>query len=207
MLTLPQGRPATLDVVLHAQGGAPRTGVAPEDLVCQLKQPGSLVWAAKELDASTWREAGHGAYLLGLNPAEVDQPGVLTIRLAGRTGLLPALHDLLFQVAVAPVRELALPPPELPRTVLIGQVVGVDGKPIPRAAVSATLVQVPLLLRGTAVAGDGITVHGDQHGSFELALLTGATVDLHIPLVRFRRTLVVPAPPAPGAPVRLFSIP
>jgi len=75
------------------------------------------------------------------------------------------------------------------------------------ATVAATLLEVPLLLGGIAVAGQAVQVASDENGFFELPLLTGATVDLQISVARYRRTLVIPPPPAPGAPVRLFSIP
>lgn len=208
---LVQGRAATLDVVLRTDDGARqyplRPGLAPGDVLCQLKRAGAGAWTPYALDGASWRDVGNGAYLLALGPADVEPTGALLVLLTGMPGLSPPLLSVLVQAEVVPARQFRASRPDLPQTVLVGQLAGQDGRTIVRATVTATLLETPLLVRGTAVAGDAVIGSSDDGGLFELPLLTGATVDLSIPAARYRRTLVVPPPPAPGAPVRLFEIP
>ncbi len=210
-MQLLQGRPATLDLVLRTDELArlcpPRPGLGPADLRCQLKRAGAASWTARPLDALSFRDAGNGAYLLALDALETDTLGRLLVLITGQPGLAPPVLPLLLEAEVVLDRHFRGARPDLPRTVLVGQLCGLDNRPLARATVSATLLQAPLLLAGVAVAGDAILASSDDEGFFELPVLTGATVDLAIPAVRYRRTLVVPPPPAPGSPVRLFSIP
>lgn len=209
MIELVQNRPAIVDLVLRsdAPGGQPRAGLGPSDVVVQLKQAGSSVWATKALFPDDWVDAGNGAYVLALAAAEVDTLGVLLLLVSGQPGLVPEILPSLTQYEVVREKQFSAVRPNLPRTTLVGQIVGLDGRPIPRATITATLLQVPVVLDGVAVAGDAIIASSDDHGFFELPVITGATVDVDIAAVRYRRTLIVPAPPAPGIPVRLFSIP
>jgi hypothetical protein len=125
----------------------------------------------------------------------------------GQPGLAPTILPALISAEVVVARQFRAARPDLPATIVVGQIAGLDGRPIAGATVTATLVQAPLVLEGVAIAGDGVIAASDDDGLFELPLLCGATVDLQIPALRYRRTFLVPLPPAPGAPVRLFSIP
>jgi hypothetical protein len=209
MIELLQSRPATVDVVLRsdAPGNQPRAGLGHGDVVVQLKRAGSSDWVTKALSPDDWVDADNGAYVLALGPADVDTLGVLLVLVSGRPGLLTGIHPSLTQVEVVREKQFSAVRPNLPRTTLVGQIVGLDGRPIARATITATLLQVPVVLDGVAVAGDAIIASSDDHGFFELPVITGATVDVDIAAVRYRRTLIVPAPPVPGTPVRLFSIP
>ncbi len=208
---LAQGRAGLIDLVVRTDDSAhlypPRPGLRAEDVVCQLKGPGEPAWRPLPLAPSAWRDAGLGAYVLELASADLDTPGTLLVHLAGAPALVPPVLPLLESIEVVVARQFRAARPDLPETVLVGQLVDLDGQPIARATVVAMLLEIPLLLSGVAVAGQGVHVASDDDGFFELSLLTGATVDLQIPAARYRRTLVIPAPPAPGAPVRLFSIP
>ena len=210
-MQLLQGRPTTLELVLRTDDQArlcpPRPGLVPADLRCQLKRAGAPSWTARSLDALSFRDAGNGAYLLVLQALETDTLGRLLVIVEGLPGLAPPILPLLLEAEVVLDRQFRGVRSDLPRTVLVGQLCGLDNRPLARATVSATLLQAPLLLEGVAVAGDAVLASSDDDGFFELPVLAGATVDLAIPAVRYRRTLVVPPPPAPGSPVRLFSIP
>ncbi len=210
-MQLLQDRPARLDVVLRTDDAARlhplRDGLRPLDVTCQVKRAGDTAWAPTPLGAGTWLEVGHGAYLLELAALDLERAGSLLVLVSGALGLVPAIHPVLLQVEVVPARELRGARPDLPQTIVIGQLAGQDGRPLARATVSATLLETPLLLRGTAIAGDAVIASSDDDGFFALPLITGATVDLSIPAARYRRTLVIPPPLAPGVPLRLFSIP
>jgi hypothetical protein len=208
MITLLHDRPGLLDVVVRtAPEGAPRPGLQPGDVVCQLKRAGATRWASKRLLAQSWRDAGQGAYVLALDPGDTDTPGALFVLLEGAPHLVPLILPRLCECEVVPAPQAHAARTDLERTTLVGQIVGLDDRPVGRAAVTARLLQVPLVLAGVAVASDPILTQSDDDGFFALSLLAGATVDLEIPVLRFRRTMVVPQAPAPGVPVRLFAIP
>ncbi len=207
---LSQNRPASLDFVLRTDDAARqyplRAGLSPDDVDCQVKRAGAPAWQPKALTPTTFRDVGHGAYVIALEAAELDTVGALLVLLTGHAGLAPALLPSLAMLDVVLARELHAARPDLDRTILTGQVAGLDGRPLQNATVTATLLEVPVLLGGVAIAGDVVIASCDGDGFFELPLLSGATVDVQIPAARYRRTLVVPFPPAPGAPVRLFAI-
>lgn len=209
MRELVQDRAAAVDVVVRSDlpGAPPREGLGAADLVVELKPAGAAAWSPKVLTAADWEEVGHGAYLLRLDPAEVAPAGVLAVLVAGQPALAPPILPAITELEVVPEREFSATRPNLPRTTLVGQVAGLDGRPLGRATVTATLLQVPVILEGIAVAGDAVIVASDDDGFFELRLITGATADVDIPAARWRRTLIVPPPPAPGVPLRLFSVP
>ena len=54
---------------------------------------------------------------------------------------------------------------------------GLDGPPTRARDGDRTLLQVPLVLSGVAVAGDAVIASSDGDGFFELPVITGATVD------------------------------
>lgn len=206
-----QGRAATVDIVLRTDDPARhfplRAGLGPSDVTCQRKRSGSASWVPMPLDAATWRDSGNGTYLLDLDATDVEAPGALFIFVSGAPGLAPPVLPVLLEAEVVPERHFSGTRPDLPRTILVGQLAGQDGRPLVGATITASLLETPVLLRGAAIAGDAIMARSDDDGFFELPLITGATVDLSIAAARYRRTLVVPPPPAPGVPVRLFSIP
>ncbi len=208
---LVQDRAGLLDVVVRTDDPArlypPRPGLRAEDVVCQVKRPSETAWRALPLSAAAWRDAGLGAYVLELGPAVLDTTGLLLLHLGAAPALTLPILPLLLSIEVVEARRFHASRPDLPETVLVGQLVDLGGRPMAHATVAATLLEVPLLLGGIAVAGQAVQVASDENGFFELPLLTGATVDLQISVARYRRTLVIPPPPAPGAPVRLFSIP
>jgi hypothetical protein len=210
-MQLIQGRSAVLDLVLRTDDPArlfpPRAGLGAADVICQLKRAGATAWASRPLDPASLREVGQGAYLLSLDASELDTLGTLLVLVTGQPSMVPGILPSLTSAEVVAARQFRAARPDLPATVLIGQIAGLDGRPIARATLTATLLQAPLVLEGIAVAGDAVIGASDDDGFFELPLLSGATVDVEIPALRYRRTLVVPTPPAPGAPVRLFSIP
>ncbi len=211
MLQLLQSQPAVLDLVLRTDAPAGLHGLATElgagDVLCQLKRAGADTWNGKALSAGNFRDAQNGAYLLSLDAADTDTLGTLLVLATGRPGLAQPILPSLLQLEVVVARSFRAARPDLDKTIVIGQLVGLDGLPLARATVTATLLQVPLLLQGVAVAGDAVIASSDDDGFFELPLITGATVDVVIAAARYRRTLVVPRSPAVGTPVRLFSIP
>lgn len=209
MQRLVEGRHAEGDVMLRTPGErsghtVPRLGVRPEDVTCRCKRRGVPAWRDKMLTPATWRDCGHGVYTLDLAPDEFHSADQLTVLLEGSTELRPAIVPelLTFEVVTAPPSGV----PAIPQTTLCGHVLTLSLNGKQKAQVTATVAQVPLVLGGAGIARDVVTVETDETGFFELTLVTGALVTVQVQAINYQRQLVVPPPPAPGIPVRLFSL-
>lgn len=80
--------------------------------------------------------------------------------------------------------------------VLEGLVTDLQGRRIPDAEITATLVKYPVeLTKSPQITLDPITVLSGPDGRFSLPLLQGALVELKIPSVGFSRNITVPNKP------------
>lgn len=209
MQRLVEGRHAEIDVILRTAGErsgqiAPRVGVRAEDVSCRCKRRGIPAWNDKALTPASWRDCGHGVYTLDLAPEEFHAADQLTVLIEGSAELRPPIEPelLTFEVVTAPPSGV----PAIPQTILCGHVLTLNLTGKQKAQVTATVAQVPLVLGGAGIARDLVTVETDADGYFELTLVTGALVTVQIAAINYQRQLVVPPPPAPGIPVRLFSL-
>jgi hypothetical protein len=205
-MRLIEGKTARIDLLVRAADAqrTPRTGLGPADVGCYLKRPGASTWTPKELTPANWQEAGHGLYVLTLDPAEFDATGDLAIFVEGRPDLQPGIVPILEAFDVVEGRPIGMPP--IPQTTLCGRVLSLDQKGKPKAVVFARVAQLPLIIGGAAVCNDPLTVETNEDGYFELTVITGAVVQVQITAINYQRQFVVPPPPAPGVPVRLFSL-
>lgn len=209
MQRLVEGRHAEVDVILRTDGErpghtVPRLGLRTEDVLCRLKARGTPSWQAKVLTPANWRECGHGVYTLDLAPEEFDGADRLVVFVEGRAELRPSFTPALLSFEVVPAQPSGVP--GIPQTTLCGHVLtlGLAGKQ--KAQVTARVAQVPLVLGGAGISNDVVTVETDESGYFELVLVTGALVTVNVQAINYQRQFVVPPPPAPGIPVRLFSL-
>lgn len=209
MQRLVEGRHAEVDVILRTPGErsghtVPSLGVRAEDITCRCKRRGVPAWQDKMLTPANWRDCGHGVYTLELAPDEFRDADQLVVLLEGNGEVRPSIVPelLTFEVVTTPLSGV----PAIPQTILCGHVLtlGLAGKQ--KAQVTATVAQVPLVLGGAGISRDVVTVESDETGYFELILVTGALVTVQVPAINYQRQLVVPPPPAPGIPVRLFSL-
>lgn len=202
---LDEGERAHVVVVLRdVADGALRVGVRSGDVSCLLHRiPGGIV--EKPLDEISWTENPPGLYTLTLEPSEIESQRVVTVVLAGRTGLKPAIKPSVWRCRVLPRPPRPLPD-ELPRTTLCGRIMTVDMKPRPKVPVTVRVMQQPLAIGGIAVLSEPLTTETDERGYFQFDAITGANIQVQIPALAYNRTLVVPPPPGHGIPVRLFSI-
>jgi hypothetical protein len=189
--------------------GASEPGHTPElgplDVTCRLRTLGTGTWHEKKLDAVSWQHVGHGVYVLTVDPADLPPGDGLAILVEANTGGKPRIEPILRTVRVVPPRA-QLVPGDLPVTTVCGRLVALDGKPRVKAPLTFRIHQPPLLSGGIAVTGEMATCETDDRGFFQIDLVTGACVAVQVQAIAFNRILVVPPPPAPGIPVRLFSI-
>jgi hypothetical protein len=177
----------------------------PTDVACQVKAAHSATWQEKKLDGVTWQHAGHGVYALTLEPGEVPACDEVVVLVEGRAGLRAAFEPILRTLRIVP-RCPRLVPGELPVTKVCGRLIALDGKPRVKTPVTFRVHQPPLLSSGIAVTGDVTTIETDDKGYFETDIVTGACVAVQIQAINYNRVVVIPPPPAPGIPIRLFSI-
>ena len=185
--------------------GAFRAELGPSDVICRLRAAGTGTWHEKKLDPVSWQAVGHGVYVLTIEPTEVPACDQLIFLVESRPGLKLAIEPMLRTARVVPP-SAQLVPGDLAVTRVCGRLVGLDGKPRVKAPLIFRIHQPPLLSGGIAVTGDPTTIESDERGYFSVDLVTGATVSVQIQAIAYNRVVVIPPPPAPGIPVRLFSI-
>lgn len=198
MVQLIEGRHASVDILVG------RAGLTSTDVACHIKRAGATAWRPKELTPASWRDAGHGVYVLSLDPSDVDEVGLLVVLIAAaetKTPFPPTLRW--FEVIEA---RYAGGTPAIPKTTIVGHVVTLDERGKAKAQVTARVAQFPLVLGGAGICNDVVTVETNDDGFFSLTIVTGALVNIQIPAINFSRQFVVPPPVAPGIPVRLFSL-
>jgi len=81
-------------------------------------------------------------------------------------------------------------------------VIDAQGAPMQNVTVSARILSPPYVVSGAGVSTDVVTTTTDSNGFFSLPVLRGATADVIIPEITYRRTIVVPS----AATAELFSI-
>ena len=103
-------------------------------------------------------------------------------------------------INVTGVGGLAIPAIQLCR--IEDYVVGPQGTPLENVSVSARILGPPVVIGGAVASTDIITTTTDANGFFSFELIRNMTIDVIIPIVGYRRTLVVPD----VAQANLFSI-
>ena len=77
--------------------------------------------------------------------------------------------------------------------VLKDNVVDLQGNPVQNISISARMLAVPGVSQGTGISDQVVSATTDANGFFQLTILQTATVDIVIPKIGYRRTLVVPS--------------
>lgn len=94
------------------------------------------------------------------------------------------------------------PTPSLQTCDIEDHVVDPQGNALENVTVSARILASPFVLSGAGLSSDLITAKTDSNGFFTLTVVRGTTLDVIIPAIGYRRTIVVPD----QAEVNLFSI-
>jgi len=196
VMQLIEGRHASVDVVLGVEA------LRSEQAVCRIKRAGAASWREKELTPANWQDAGFGVYLLSLEPAEVERPGIAVMVSPAGDGDSPrALHA--FEVVAAVPRVEAT---SIPRTILCGHILTLDQRGKPKMAVIVRPGQQGLVVGGVGISTEQVSVETDENGYFEFTTVSGALVHVQVPGIGYAKQFIVPPPPAPGVTVRLFSL-
>lgn len=199
VLQLIEGRRASVDILVG------RSGLTTDEVLCHLKRAGATAWRPKELTPANWQEAGHGVYVLSLDPGDVDEVGGLVVLITPAPDVKSPVTSTLHHFEVVESRYAGTIP-AIPKTTICGHVVTLDEKGRAKAQVTARVAQFPLVLGGAGICNDIVTVETNDDGFFSLTIVTGAIVNVQIPCINYSRQFVVPPPPAPGIPVRLFTL-
>ena len=158
----------------------------------------SLVFHSKKANVSAFSvftpsalvELNNGTYQVTVPSSVTDVLGNLFIKVS--SPLIKTAISYAYVTNVIPVL-----PENTPTTAdtigLYGYIVGPSNEPLQGVPVSARVLGAPYTIVESAVSISSLTVVTDSNGYFFLTLLEGATVDIFIPAVNFRRTLVVPA--------------
>lgn len=205
-MKLQEGRRATIALLVRSKesDAGVRSGLGPSDIVCRLRRTAADEWMRKELTPENWQDAGHGVYLLTIEPEDLGGSGPLLVRLDHAPDLRHGIHPLLerFEVVEAAEQDLS----NVMRTTVTGRVASIDLKGKCKAQVSMRLAVSPLVIGGVALTNEPVVIETDENGWFQLALITGATVNVQIPATGYQKQFVVPPPPASGDPLLLFSL-
>lgn len=199
MTHLIEGRHASVDVLVD------RSGLSMDDVVCHVKRAGATAWRQKELTPSNWQDAGHGVYVLSLDPADVEGVGGIVVLISAAPDAKPSIPPSLHAFEVVETRHAA-GTPAIPKTTICGYLVTLDEHGKAKAQVTARVASFPLVVGGAGISNDVVTAETNAEGYFELELVTGASVTIQIPSINYTRNIIVPPPPAPGLPVRLFTL-
>lgn len=194
-MDLVEGQRTHVDVLVRSA----EERLLPERIECLIRRPREEQWKVKALTPASWLALGHGVYSLRLDPEDLPEPGAMSVLVRGE-GIEPTLSS--FRVLA---RNQASPT-DVMLTTLVGRVVGLDGKPKPKAQVVARLATAPVSIGAAAISSEPITVEADDDGEVSIRLVTGATVHVTIQAVNWTKQFVVPPPLAAGMPVRLFSV-
>jgi len=199
--TLIQDNTGSITFYLELTAGGAATGLTFSDVTIDIKKEGEASFTNKTISGSNFTELSSGYYELDFTATDTDILGNLYTRISGGT-IQPALA-VASVAAQAVVNPSTTPAPST--TTLFGFIFGSDGLPLSGASVSASVLSRPTLLHptdeGIGVSTGLVVAETDSEGYFTLSLLTGATVDVVIGSMDYRRTLVVP-----GSNTNLFDI-
>jgi len=196
-----QNTAAPLVVLLLDNTDTPVTGLTFADVTADLKKD-TDPFAVFTLTALNFVEIANGYYQVNLATTDTDTLGNLYLSIQGAAITQTMVTAYVAVTAPDPTPTVATPPAT---TGLFGFLYDSSASPLVNASVSATVLAVPTILytpNGMSVEQDTITVITDAQGFFTIELITGAAVDIFIPVANYRRTLTVPA-----ADTNLFSIP
>jgi hypothetical protein len=191
-ILLLQNTAATVTLFLETAAGVAATGLTFADVVVDIRKAGGS-FTNKVLSGTNFTEIDGGFYELDLVVADVDTLGSLDIRVSGGT-----IRSALRTATVVTTTAVAETPPEtVQTTALFGFIVDGSGNPVQGASISYKILTQPTIVRpgvegvGVATATEGTTT--DANGYFQFTAVTGVSVDVFIPSINYRKTLLVPA--------------
>jgi hypothetical protein len=135
-----------------------------------------------------------GSYLLLLTPIILNTPDLFTYIVTNITGggalFEPYTNTIDIIGGTDPV---TFTPPSLATCKLYGFVLDLAGNAVQNSSISARLLAVPSTTNNAGLADTTVSAKTDANGYFEFTVVQGATVDVIVPDIGYRRTIVVPS--------------
>lgn len=139
-----------------------------------------------------WREITGGPagyYSILFKPTELD---TLDIFVYGVTGA--GFDDFSRTIDIVPREHVdSETAPSLSTCLIKGHILNLNGTPMQNASVGARLLALPETLSGVGIQDQVVSATTDSNGFFQITLVQDATVDIFIPAIGYRRTIVVPS--------------
>ena len=177
-------------VVLLSEDSIAVTGLADTDVTAEYRKEGGI-FTAKALTGANFADVGNGTYTITFTAAELDTVGSFTVVVTG------ASIDQSTTVINVVAAGTASTSTSLSTCVISGYVLDLTGAAVLGAAVSARVVGAPSIEQSTAAVTDQlVSATTDDNGQFFITLVRLADVEIFIPIVNFRRRLVVPNEPS-----------
>lgn len=199
-----QNSVGSITIFLELAAGGPAVGLISSVITAGLKKEGESSFTVFAVSGSNFTEIGSGFYEVDFAASNTDVLGNLYLSITGST-VKTSLHSA--YVAVAGSVSPTVSPPTLGLSLISGYLQDLSGNPIVNTSVSAKILNTPSLIPGSGgnivgMATTTIVVKTDSQGYFSLSLVEGANVDIIIPAINYRRTILVPV-----SDTALFSIP
>jgi len=130
-----------------------------------------------------------GYYSILFKPSELD---TLDIFVYGVTGA--GFDDFSRTIDIVPRERIdSETAPSLSTCLIKGHILNLNGTPMQNISVGARLLSLPETLSGVGVQDQVVSATTDSNGFFQITLAQSATVDVFIPAIGYRRTIVVPS--------------
>jgi len=178
--------------------GDPRTSIVFSQIDVSFKKSTDPVFGVKTLTSPEFRENGSGVYEILFSTANLNTLGSFLYVVNGNGTLpTPAVRQFVGQAFIQSASNFTPGTISVVTNIITGNLVDLHGNALPNAAISARVLAAPSLTGASPNIG-GISVEmvgtrTDQGGFFALELIQGTLVDITIPEVNYRRTLMVPS--------------
>jgi len=156
---------------------------------------GASVASGKTIELVRWGQVSgppNGYYSILFNPSDLDTLDQFTYTVTDAAGTDFDFFERVVDIVPATTAATESKP-AVSTCIIKDHILDLSGNAVVNVPVSARLLALPTLVSGVAVEDKVITAKTDANGFFQLTLIQGATVDVVIPAVGYRRTLVVPS--------------
>lgn len=174
-------------VVILTKDNVPVTGIVYSAVTVKYRKEGGSSFTTKSIGATDFAEIGSGVYTIKFTAAELNTVGSFVITVTSAS-----IDQSVTICQVIPTTQTSVSI-SLETCVVFGYIADLSGNPLEGVAVSARVLGMPSIEQNiAAVTDDLVSVKTDANGEFFLPLVRLADVEIFIPAVNYRRTLVVP---------------
>jgi len=143
---------------------------------------------SSNLEAAVSATGTNTYYLILFTPTELDVLETFEFMVSEGTHISRTVIDIVPATGVD--TESA---PSVSACILKDHIVGLDGTPAQNVSVYARLLALPTLVSSVGMLDQAVSATTDANGFFQLSVPQGATLDVTIPAIGYRRTIVVPS--------------